>query len=73
MPKVAENKKKSQQNPSKDPLGHQIRFYIQEGGCRITLCRFQNRSTSRGSLDQSEPSPRLPSSGIHTKSGADNL
>ena len=30
MPKVAENKKKSQQNPPKDPLEHQIWFYTKE-------------------------------------------
>ena len=66
-------KKKSQQNPPNDPLRHQIRFKTIEKGMGLPCVGFKNRSTGRGSEDQSEPSPRFASNGIHMKDGADNL
>ena len=73
MPKAAENKKKSQQNPPKDPLGHLIPFYTKERGARLPCVGFKNRSTSQGNEDRSKPSPRFTFNSIHMKSRADNL
>ena len=50
MPKVAKNKK-SQQNPPKDPLGHQIGFYTKKSGAGLPRVDFKNRCTGWGSED----------------------
>ena len=71
MPKAVENKKIINKNLSKDPLGHQIWFYTKERGAGLPCFGFKNRSTGRGSEDQSEPSPKFSSNDIHTKSGVD--
>ena len=73
MPKAAENKKKSEQNPPKDPLGHQIQLKTIVKGAGLPYISFKNRSTGRSSVDRSEPSLRFTSNNIHMKSGADNL
>ena len=43
MPKAVENNKKSQQNPPKDPLWHQIRFKTIEKGAGLPCLSFKNR------------------------------
>ena len=53
MPKAAENEKDLNKNQSKDPLGHQIRFYTKERGAELPCVGFKNRSTGRGSKDPS--------------------
>ena len=70
MPKATEKQKKISTKPS---LGHQIQFYTKDRGARLPCVSFKNRSTSRGSEDQSEPSPMFASNGIHMKSRAENL
>ena len=62
-------KKNSQQNPPNDLLRNQIRFKTIERGMGLPCVSFKNRSTGRGSEDQSEPSPRFASNGIHMKDG----
>ena len=42
MPKAAKNKKKSQQNPPKDPLGHHIWFKTIEKGAGLPCVSFKN-------------------------------
>ena len=73
MPKAVENKKKSQPKPPKDPLGHQIWFKTKDEGEGLPCVGFKNRSTSQGSEDQSELSPRFASNDIHTTMRLENL
>ena len=73
MPKAAENKKKISTKPSQGPLGASNPILYQREGEGLPCFGFKNQSTGCGSKDQSEPSPRFSSNGIHTKSGADNL
>ena len=63
MPKAV--KKKNQQKPSKDPLGHQIWFKTKEEGAGLPCVSFKNQSTSWGSEDRREPSFRFAFNGIH--------
>ena len=73
MPIAAENKKNPNKNPSKDPLYHKIRFYNKENGVGLLYVGSKTELVVRAALDQSEPSLRLASNGIHTKSEADNF
>ena len=47
MPKATKNKKKSQQNPPKDPLGHQIWYKTKENGAGLPCAGLKTQSTSR--------------------------
>ena len=71
--KTAETTKKNLQNPSKDPLKHQIQFKTKEEGAISPCVSFKNRSNGWGNKDRSELSTRSASNNIHTKSGVDNL
>ena len=52
--------KKSQQNPPKDPLGHQIRFKTIEKGAGLPCVGLKNRSIDRGTKTEANKVLRSP-------------